>query len=328
MRIPAVTLLLLLSAISFARIGLPAQATIDAMDEAGLLSAEEFSLDTVIYDDLLFSLGGEFTAGGQNFELLGEAVGFATGFREQISGPVAGFLEANLEGLIQAEAAVVPVEGSYLLELDLEQDDAGATLISWSFGLRELDPALFPPARHALGADADSARVVIREFADLQCPHCSTFALTVLPQLSELLEEDEGIRLEFHHLPLVTIHANAVPAAEATECVVAANEPGSFWVYSEHVFERMQAWQQLPETGPYFISLAEELELNTDGVAECLSEREHLAYIMDSADHAVQQLGLNGTPSVFVDGFQVAGWNRLDSYLELIALIQARSTAP
>ena len=328
MRTLMATVLLLGLGAGFARIGLPAEATLQAMDEVGLLEAEGFSLEPVVHSDLLFSLSGEFAASSQNFVLLGDAVGFATGMGEGIAEPVAGFMEANLDGLVEVGSAVVPVEGSYMLELDLIADETGDVRVSWNFGLHEIDEGLFPEARHALGADLESARVVIREFADLQCPHCSTFALTVMPQLEELLSADEGIRLEFHHLPLVTIHANALPAAEATECIVAANGGEGFWDFTHDVFERMQAWQQLPETGPYFISLAQETGLSTKGVAECLADRDQLDYIRASADHAISQLGLSGTPSVFVDGFQVAGWNQLDSYLELIALTEARNTAP
>jgi protein-disulfide isomerase len=169
------------------------------------------------------------------------------------------------------------------------------------------------------------AQFVIREFSDFQCPHCANFSLNVLPLLERELLSRPDVRFEFHHLPLVSIHGNALPAAEAVECVAAANGEDSFWSYGTTVFGRLQAWQGLPDTGPYFISLASELGLSTEGLAECLAERTFLPEIQASYQNATAGLGINGTPALFVNGFKVAAWNQPSSYLELIELIDARS---
>ncbi len=327
MRTLLATMLLLACTTGAARIGLPAADTLAALETEVLATATDFDVQPVVYEDLLFAFSGEFTVNDDNYLNLGKVIGLATGFGEQIAQPVASFMAGNQAALLADEAAVVPVEGSYLLELELSESD-GNISVAWRFGLREIDTGAFPEARHALGAAPDAATVVIREFSDLQCPHCQNFALNVLPELEQLLAEQPGVRFEFHHLPLVMIHANALPAAEAAECVVAANGGEGFWDFTHQVFERMQAWQALPETGPYFVSLAQELGLQTEGVAQCLEEREQLEYVREAADYAMNVLGLSGTPSVFVDGFQVAAWNQLDSYLEIIALIEARRLAP
>ena len=328
MRTLLATLLLLGTATGFARIGLDAAPTIAALDEAGLDASGSFSYEAVTYDGLLFSLNGQLEAGPADFANLGQVVGIGTGFGEGIAPAVAGFMEANLDAMLETGVAIVPVEGGYLLQFELNEGDDGVVSIDWEFGLRELDEAAFPEVSNALGADLEDARIVIREFSDLQCPHCQNFALNVLPQIEELIAGDDGIRFEFHHLPLVTIHANAMPAAEAAECVAAANADGAFWDYSHAVFERMQAWQALPDTQQYFVSLAQELGLATDGVAECIADRVQLEPIREAADYAIRQLGVTGTPGVFVNGFQVGAWNQLDSYLELMALIEARNNNP
>lgn len=324
--------LLLLFPLAAARIGLPADEVLDAMTADGLLGldvSEQFEVEPVLAGELLFGLQGLSSGSADNLGRLGLVVGHATGFGEQIAGPVTDFLSANLVALTQAGSAAIPVEGSFVLLLDVAEDPDWGTVIDWSFSLSERDTAAFQPSRHALGASAADARIVIREFGDLQCPHCATFALQVMPHIEEILAADPGVRFEFHHLPLVTIHPNAIPAAEAAECVAAANlGTETFFGFSALIFERMQAWGQLPETGPYFISLAQEAGLETEGVAECLASREHMEHIRDSALYAVSELGLQGTPSAFVDGFQVSAWNQAASFTDLIALIDARSTSP
>lgn len=321
-------LLLLLAGSATAQLAGPAADSLELLEELGLTDSGDggFSLTPVIHGDLLAELHGTATDSAPDLVRLGEAVGVATGMGEGIAGPVEEFLAANLVALAAEGQADVPVEGGFVLSLEVSETDAG-TEISWRVSLKEIPAELFPEARHALGATAEDARVTIREFADLQCPHCATFALEAMPVVEELLAEDPGLRFEFHHLPLVTIHANAIPAAEAAECVAAVNGEDSFFGFSRIVFERMQAWQALPETGPYFVSLASETGFETAGVAACLEEREHLGFIRESADTAIMTLGLTGTPSVFVEGFQVGAWNRQDAYERLIRLVDARSSS-
>lgn len=329
MKLKRILLTLLLAGISAAsaRIGLEAAAVLDEMAaDDSFAAAESFSYDAETYGGLLFSLSGEAGGSDADADAIGAAVGYATGFGEQIAAPVADFLRSNLDGLLEAGQASVPVEGNFLLDLEVSAAEDGEISVVWAFGLAELDTGLFLPVRHALGADADSARVVIREFADMQCPHCANFSSDVMPQIRELLAEDSGLRFEFHHMPLVTIHANAIPAAEALECVADVNGADSFWEFGSTIFERMQAWAVLPETGPYFIGLASEQGFDTTGMSECLDNRDHLEYIRASYDNAVQQLGVTGTPTTFVDGIRVGAWNVGAAYEELINLLDARNT--
>ncbi len=331
-RILIAALVLLGASAGFARIGQPAEAAREALADQGLLNLaaeEQFELEAVQAGDLLYRLSGEAGATEENFGRLGAAIGFATGFGEQIAIPVRDFLDANLASMLQAGTAVIPIEGNFLLELSLFEDDADTVIINWEFGLLERQADAFTEARHALGAPADSARIVIREYADFQCPHCARFAAEGMPVIEELLAGDDGLRFEFHHLPLVSIHANAIPAAEAAECIAAAGAgTETFFEVGTLIFERMQAWAQLPDPGPYFVRLAQENGFETAGVAECLESREQLAYIQEAALHATQDLAIRGTPTVFVDGFQVGAWNQRASYEELIELVDARRTEP
>lgn len=331
-RTSIILLVLLVSSLGFARIGQPADIALGAFEEQGLLNlatGEQFELQPVLAGDILYRLSGGASASNENLERLGAVIGYATGYGEQIAVPVSDFLTANLAGILEAGNAVVPIEGSYLLELELTQDETETIFIDWEFGLLERQADAFADARHALGAASGDARVVIREFADFQCPHCARFAVEAMPLIEELLAEDAGLRFEFHHFPLTSIHANAIPAAEAAECIAAANQgTATFFEISTLIFDRMQAWGQLPDTGPYFVRLAQEAGLVTDGVAQCLADRQHMAHIQESATHAARELGVQGTPTVFVDGFQVTAWTERASYEELIRLVDARRTGP
>lgn len=71
-----------------------------------------------------------------------------------------------------------------------------------------------------------SAKVVLVEFSDFECPYCRQFASQVLPDLKRKYVDTGLVRLAFRQMPLVGIHPHAFRAAEAAEC---ADIQGQFW---------------------------------------------------------------------------------------------------
>src|SRR5690625_3141083 len=83
------TMLLLVLSVASARIGLEAEAVEAelAADEA-VVAAATFGYEAVTYDGLLFALQGSSDGSPESLAAIGAAVGYATGFGEQIQGPV------------------------------------------------------------------------------------------------------------------------------------------------------------------------------------------------------------------------------------------------
>jgi protein-disulfide isomerase len=86
---------------------------------------------------------------------------------------------------------------------------------------------------HVLGAN--SARVTVIEYVDFQCPFCGRFARNTFPTIKSEYVQTGKVKWILRHFPLRSIHPYAEIAAQATEC---ANNQGSFWAYSDLVFEK------------------------------------------------------------------------------------------
>lgn len=152
------------------------------------------------------------------------------------------------------------------------------------------DPAWGPPA----------APVTVIEFADFECPACKE-SLPVLRQLRDLYKD--RVRFIYRNFPLAS-HPQARPAAEAAQC---AHEQGQFWAYHDALFA------QAPDLQPSgYATLAERLGLNQAEFASCLaSARPKAAVARDLAD--AQGLGLSGTPTFFVNGRYLVGFQALEA---------------
>jgi protein-disulfide isomerase len=133
-----------------------------------------------------------------------------------------------------------------------------------------------------------NARVTLVEYADYECPYCQQ----IQPVVDRLEQEFKGrLALVYKDFPL-PMHANAEKAAEATQC---AGQAGKYWDYHD----RLESTKQLDV--PALKSHARFLKLDGAAFDKCLDNGETAAAVKASASEA-QTLGLQGTPTFFVNG--------------------------
>jgi protein-disulfide isomerase len=149
------------------------------------------------------------------------------------------------------------------------------------------------PSAYSRGPE--DARVTLVEFGDYQCPTCAVFH----PIVSELLRRfPSDLRFEYHHIPLVSIHANAIFAATAAE---AAGEAGRFWEMHELLFVNQSNWAPHPNPEPLFVSYAEQAGIDPERFRTLLRSPTVEARVQADIQEAVR-LGVNSTPTFFVNG--------------------------
>ena len=328
--------LVFVGAAAHAQIGLPPENTLQVFGPQATQEGDAYRVDDTQFTletrgNVLYQVSGETALTEAGTRSLAALVGAATGYGEEIAAPLAEFLGARAGELVGQGPVTLAVQ-AYDLTLDVSGEavsGGGATgggasglQAVFSLALREVSSANFPAAAHTLGPD--DATYVIREFSDFQCPFCAQYATQVLPGLKETLLARGDVRFEYHHFPLQSIHANALPAAEAAECVTAANDPAAFWTYHDALFERQRAWEGLGDPAAYFVRLAEDVGLEAEGVETCLEDRTFADEVAAAYEAAVS-LGLRGTPSVFVNGFRVENFSDPASYARAFGLVDAFS---
>jgi len=137
------------------------------------------------------------------------------------------------------------------------------------------------------------APVTIVEFADFQCPYCAN----AQPLLKQVMDAYPGkVKLAFKHLPLMSIHPNARPAALVS---VEAMEHGKFWEMHDLLF------QNHAKLGTdNLVNLAKQVGLNPADVQKAIQTDAGAAVIdKDIADS--RRVGVTGTPTYFVNGKRV-----------------------
>jgi len=148
------------------------------------------------------------------------------------------------------------------------------------------------------------APVVLVEFADYECPYCQQ----VQPTLDRVISEyKDKIAFAYKDAPLPN-HPSAQKAAEATHC---AGAQGKYWEYHDLLLTSKQL------DVPRLKERAGELKLNISAFNSCLDSGEKSGIIKGHLAEA-QALGLQGTPSFFINGRFFSGVMTYEKLREII----------
>ncbi|MFN8642811.1 MAG: thioredoxin domain-containing protein [Candidatus Binatia bacterium] len=172
---------------------------------------------------------------------------------------------------------------------------------------------------HAKGRP--DAPVTIVEFSDFECGHCK-LAWEGLKQALPIY--GDLVRVIHHHFPLDGAcnpsippgggHKYACLAAMAAEC---AGAQGKFWQYQDTLFEHQPMF-----TREDLLRYAEDLGLDRDRFIACLdSDAPREAVRQDVASGT--KLGIDSTPTIYINGRTVHGALRGDTFGYAIVLERA-----
>lgn len=140
-----------------------------------------------------------------------------------------------------------------------------------------------------------NAQLVVVEFADFECPHCAVAA----PILHGLIEDAQlkgKMMLAFKNFPLAH-HAHAEPAARAA---LAAQVQGKFWEMHDQIFAHQDTLELTDLEGFAKTVGLDVKKWQTDFASVAMTTRV-------AADHTLgEQVGVEGTPSIFINGRKFA----------------------
>ena len=130
--------------------------------------------------------------------------------------------------------------------------------------------------------------------------HCRNFALGIGRQIIDDYVSAGDVRFVYRHFAF--LGEESVWAAEATEC---ADEQGSFWEYHDTLFEN---WTGTDGNFSFsnLVNFAAGMGLDTNQFSDCLTERRYLDRVRADSEYGAS-IGVESTPSVFVNGERVSG---------------------
>ena len=158
------------------------------------------------------------------------------------------------------------------------------------------------------------APITIVEYASLTCPHCAHFATDVLPKLKEKWIDTGKARLVMRDYPL---DEPALRAAMIARCAPA----DKFYPFIDTLFGAQRQWVLSKDYKADLARLALLGGMSKKQFEECLANKAIEDKVLQSRLTATEQLGVNSTPTFFING------NKFDGAPEFDAMDAALSKA-
>jgi len=151
-----------------------------------------------------------------------------------------------------------------------------------------------------------AAPVTVVKFEDFQCPYCKRVQGTMAELLSRY---GNKIKLVHRDFPISDIHPLAWKAHEAARC---ANDQGKFWPYHD------QLYSNAPKASVEDLkAYAKQAGLTMPAFDRCLTSGKYKALIQKDLDEGAR-LGVNGTPTFFINGRVLSGAQPLETFAGII----------
>ena len=147
---------------------------------------------------------------------------------------------------------------------------------------------------------SDKAPVTIIEYASMTCPHCAHFEETTLPELKKRYIDTGKVRYVMREFPLDALAAAGFMLARCAG-------PDKYETVVETLFAKQADWAMVQKPIPPLMAIAKQFGFTEESFNTCLANQKVLDDIQAVRDHAVNKLGVNSTPTFFINGKRFVG---------------------
>lgn len=186
-------------------------------------------------------------------------------------------------------------------------------------GKKSTLPTNAKPTEHIMGSTSSGVSLV--EYGDYQCPYCGQYFETLKQVLAIY---SNRITFQFRNFPLTSIHPNAFAGARAAE---AAGLMGKFWQMHNLLYTQNQEYYNssgalatwIGTTNPItvFDQDAQSLGLNVSQFNTYYNS-EQVNNLVLADENVGNKLGINATPTFYLDGKQVQVNDSVAAFSSLI----------
>lgn len=144
------------------------------------------------------------------------------------------------------------------------------------------------------------APVTMIEYSSLTCSHCANFHTDTLPGIKKNYVETGKVRIVFKDFPLGNL-------AMAATMIARCSGQDNYVPMTQALFESQKTWAQSDTPFDAIAGIARLSGMTIDDVEDCLDNGDLLKALQAVALDANKNLGVESTPTFFIEGLKVPG---------------------
>jgi protein-disulfide isomerase len=188
------------------------------------------------------------------------------------------------------------------------------------------DPGFQYPAALIDGATLGSADapVVMEVYGDFQCPVCGRHSLDVEPSLVNKYVTSNQLQIVHHDINLLGRGGDeSLTPALGGYCAI---EQGKYWDYNHWIYNNQDGENQGGFRKERVIQIATAAGLDEAAFTTCIDSQPARDFVDNITNVAINQLGINSTPTVYLNGTQYVGLKSATDWAALIDAELAKSS--
>lgn len=145
-----------------------------------------------------------------------------------------------------------------------------------------------------------NAPVTIVEYASMTCGHCAHFHETTFPDLKKKYIDTGKVHFIFREFPFE-------PVATAAFMLARCMPADKYFPMISTLFDTQKAWAFGTDPAAGLLTVARQAGMSQAEFEKCLSDKSLAEKVQASALYANKDLGVNATPTFFINGVKYSG---------------------
>jgi len=166
-----------------------------------------------------------------------------------------------------------------------------------------------------LSIGSPDAKVVVKVFSSLTCPHCANFHEVIFDKLKDEYIDKNLVRFEHHAFPLDLAALNAEVVVRCQ-----ANNDNKFKLLGE-IYKKQTFWaigSDINKINNLIKKIGLEFDLTENKIDECLKNSEAQDEILNQRIEAQKKYKIEATPTIFINEKKYSGKVDYKSFKKVI----------
>ena len=167
-----------------------------------------------------------------------------------------------------------------------------------------------------------NARIVIKVFSSLTCPHCAHFHEKVIEDLKKEYIDQNQVRFEHHSFPLDLAALNAEKILRCTN-----SKETSFQLLSE-IYKKQNMWavgSDINVINDSIKKIGKEFGLKESNMNKCLKDENVQEQILNERINAQKEYKITSTPSIFINEEKYEGKHEFSEFKKVLEKVLKKS---
>ncbi|MDC3152267.1 DsbA family protein [Pelagibacteraceae bacterium] len=144
----------------------------------------------------------------------------------------------------------------------------------------------------------DSAKITVKVFSSLTCPHCASFHEEVFENLKKDYIDKNKVKFEHYAFPL------DLAALNAEKIVRCASNPESKFKLLAKIYNKQKKWavgSDIKKINELLIKIGTDSEISESKLRKCLDNEESQEIILNERIKAQKDYNITSTPTIYIN---------------------------